>query len=112
MFLTEVFMEGSSSKLINVGDKFRSHISSLTKAVQPADYVAYPQGAKKIGLICQDGLAKRKADIESFKTRIATAYIVKGGSTPVTPSQSVGQTNVVLSTVDKFFSWLNKVIGE
>lgn len=31
---------------------------------QPPDYTAYPQGEKKIGLISQDGLAKRQADIQ------------------------------------------------
>ncbi len=100
------------SQRINVGDKFRRQNMPSAPALQPPDYTSYPQGAKKIGLISQVGLMKRKADARSYKTRIALADVVKGGTSPVVQYNAKPLPNKgILSGIDKFFSWLNRVIG-
>ena len=96
---------------INVGDKFRRQDYPSSTALQTPDYTAYAQGAKKIGVICQDGLMKRKADAEVYKTSIAASSLVKGGTSPVAAGQAKSYPNVgILSAIDKFFNWVNKVI--
>ena len=102
----------SFTKNINVGDNFRMQDGGTSMAVQPADYTPYSQGAKKIGVICQDGLMKRKADAESYRTALLLSPITKGGSSPV----AVGNAKVfpnrgILAGLDKFFNWVNRVIG-
>ena len=97
---------------IDVGDKFRRQAYPTNPALQPTDYTAYSQGAKKIGLISQVGLMRRRVDAAVFKTRIAASSTTKGGSSPVAVDQAKSHPNVgLLSAVDKFFEWVNGVIG-
>lgn len=99
-------------KRIDVGDQFRRQAYPINPALQPTDYTAYPTGAKKIGLISQVGLMKRKADAAVYKTRIAASSITKGGSSPVAVDQAKSHPNVgILSVVDKFFIWVNGIVG-
>lgn len=100
------------SKRINVGNKFRSRNFPTSPALQPTDYTAYAQGAKKIGVICQDGLMKRKADVEVFKTFLAVSSTTKGGSSPVAAGIAKPHpSNVFLDAVDKFFNFINGILG-
>lgn len=97
--------------MINVGDKFKRQDLPIAKVNQPADYTAYPVGEKKIGIIPQDGLTKRKYDAVVYKTAIAVSSTVKGGTSPVAVDQAKVPSGVVFSGIEKFFSWLNKMIG-
>jgi len=72
------------------------------------DYTDFPSGAPKPGLISQDGLAKRIADINSQKNTIAKIE-TKGNPVAVARVSSEGG---FLFWVDKFFIWVNRVIGE
>ena len=99
---------------IDVGDRFRRQDFPISAALQPTDYTAYPTGERKIGVISQVGdVEKKKADTKSFKARIAVSSLVKGGTSPVAVGQAKALPNMgIISAFDKFFSWLNGVIGE
>ena len=101
----------SDTKSINVGTAFRRQDLPSSALLQALDYTAYPQGAKKIGLVCQDGLAKRKVVAEVYKDRILLSPIMKDGGSPVAVNSAKPLPNVgILSAVDKFFSWVNGVL--
>ena len=78
--------------------------------IQPPDYTDYPSGkecttVKVQGFISQTGLHKRDAD--KLKEKVAQ----KNNQMPMgkdKPTQNVG----ILSAVDKFFDWLNGIIGD
>ncbi len=86
---------------INVGNKFRRVAVPRDPLLQPSDFTSYPRGVKKIGLISQVGLMKRKADAESVKTRIGLA---------VGKAKQYSNTGF-LAMVDRFFVWVNQAIG-
>lgn len=65
---------------------------------EPLDYTDYPSGEAKSKLISQEGLMKRGKD--KLRERVPT-----GIDKPV---KNVG----ILSAVDKFFNWLNKMLGD
>ena len=109
------------TKLINVGEKFKRQNFPNSPAIQPPDYTAYAFGAKKIGLICQDGLAKRKLDAEVLKKHVLVGlnkpYGGKGTFElihevkPIPTNKKEAPPNVgFLTGVDKFFDWINRVL--
>ena len=107
------------TKLIDVGEKFKRQNLPNTPTLQAPYYTAYPLGAKKIGLICQDGLAKRKLDAEVLKKHVMTNKPYGGKGTfelvhevkPIPTNKKEAPPNVgVLTAVDKFFDWINRVL--
>ena len=98
-----------NGKEINVGDKFMRQDAPIMKALQPSDYTEYPSGAKKIGLVCQDGLTKRQKDSEVFKARaydLNNKQWLSVSAVETKPIANVG----LFSAVDKFFNWINGVL--
>ena len=99
-----------NGKEINIGDMFKRQDAPIMAALQPVDYTEYPSGAKKIGLVCQDGLTKRKKDAEVFTGR---AYDMKNkqwlGAVPTVETKAVSNIGL-FSAVDKFFNWVNQVL--
>jgi len=102
-------------KRIDVEKRFRRLDDIPFK--QPPDYTNYPSGDVKVGpttfikkgdmarikaLISQEGLMKRKVDAK---------VVAKNNNQIPTgrdkPTQNVG----ILSLVDKFFNWLNGILG-
>jgi len=73
-----------------------------------ADHTDYPAGNKKSGLVPQTGLTKRAADINSQK-KTAAVISVKGN--PIVKAK-VSSEGGFLFYVDKFFIWLNRIIGD
>ena len=79
-------------------------------AIQPPDYTDYPSGKvrtipKVQGFISQTGLHKRDGD------KLKEVVAVKNNQMPMgkdKPTQNVG----ILSAVDKFFDWLNGILGD
>jgi len=81
---------------------------------QPPDYTDFRSGEPRISMVTlegakiipQEGLMKRKLDAKVITAEQRQNWVVNG-SMNVKPVKNVG----FLSTVDRFFSWLNRVIG-
>ena len=95
---------------IDVGKAFER--VDFPPSIQPPDYTFYSSGdvktstgVKVTGIISQEGLHKRDADKLKEKVAKNNNQVPTGIDKPV---QNVG----ILSAVDKFFNWLNKMLGE
>jgi len=96
---------------IDVEDSFKRVDDPPVK--QPPDYTSFPSGdirvyapALRTGVISQEGLNKRLLDAKVITDEQRQNWVVNG-SMNVKPIKNVG----VLSYVDNFFLWLNKVLG-
>ena len=95
-------------KEIDVADKFKSQ--DYPPSMQDPDYTDHPGGAedkivKVQGVISQTGLHKRKQDNLQEKVKEKLKQIPPGKSKPV---QNVG----ILSLADKFFNFINGILGD
>ena len=82
--------------------------------LQPPDYTPYAEGKfdTKINVIDQEGLPRRKEEKEDILYPPKPYH-----SKPIYIHPKVGEyadvkNQGVLLTVDKFFNWLNRVMGE
>jgi len=100
-------------------DVEKSFLRSDNLAVQqPPDYTDFRSGEPRISIgtlqgakiIPQEGLMKRKLDAKVITAEQKQNWVSNGsvGSGNVKPVKNIG----VLSYVDKFFLWLNKMLGE
>lgn len=82
--------------------------------IQPPDYTDYASGDQRLfppsrvtGIITQEGLMKREVDKNVIKTELTKSQNWVANGSSVKPVKNVG----ILSVVDKFFNWLNRVLG-
>lgn len=84
---------------------------------QPPDYTDFPSGDNRVyalgtshaGVIPQEGLKKRLADTHVLTAELGKSQNwVANGNVNVKPVKNVG----ILSAVDQFFNWLNRMLGE
>ena len=93
---------------IDVEKAFR--LRDAVSTFKPSDYTDYPSGKectieKVQGFISQTGLHKRDGD--KLKERVAQKNL------QVPPPGDKAIQNVgILSAVDKFFNWLNALLGD
>jgi len=87
-----------------------------TVVQKPLDYTNYPSGDLRTGIVTKgsnvipmEGLTKRLADAKVITAEHRQIWVANGStSVSVKPVKNIG----VLSSVDKFFHWLNRVLGE
>ena len=95
-------------KEIDVADKFKSQ--DYPVIMKDPDYTDHPGGAedkivKVQGVISQTGLHKRKEDGLQEKAKLKLKQVPPGKNKPV---QNVG----ILSAVDRFFNFINRMLGD
>jgi len=81
---------------------------------QPLDYTDFRSGEPRISMVTlegakiipQEGLQKRLLDAKVITAEQRQNWVVNG-SMNVKPIKNIG----FLSSVDKFFDWLNKILG-
>ena len=93
---------------IDVAEKFRSQ--DYPVVMKDPDYTDHPGGkedtrVKVQGVISQVGLHKRKMDGLHEKVKTKQKQIPPGHDKP---KQNVG----ILSLADKFFGWMNRILGD
>ena len=84
--------------------------------IKPPDYTDYPSGDQRVytlgklsGFITQEGLKKRLVDAKVITAEQRQNWVANGStSVSVKPVKNIG----VLAVADKFFHWLNRVLGE
>ena len=93
---------------IDVAEKFKSQ--DYPVSMKDPDYTDHPSGkedtiVKVQGVISQTGLHKRLGDGLGEKAKLKLKQVPPGQDKPV---QNVG----ILSAVDRFFNFINRMLGE
>lgn len=98
--------------MIDVAKSFERVDNSPVK--QPADYTDFTSGdlrvyalGQRVGVIPQEGLKKRLADAKVITNEQKQTWVANG-NVNVKPVKNIG----FLSSVDNFFLWLNKLLGD